>query len=317
MIPAVAAPVSAASDPPSVPGWALPRRPVTRDVEAAFSAGSALTSLDTLVRGDSAWAGAWRQRQALTCAAAAMRLVGRSEDEAALRDAFYWRQPGDALGPAGSIFLAWKRLASRAPSLDAARLRATADLLGLRWSAELATIVERVDDVIQRGAPAPFAAAALAADVCALRPDAALLAWWLADFVLARRLRWPIPVPLLIGQVQGAAFRSVGGRGRTQPGGEGFERAVCLATAQGATEACRQAVEIARRAARLAAVAPKLRAKGAGEAIQMLLEDDAVPGTLQSENLSRWASRRLFERLSELEAVRELSGRATFRLFGL
>jgi hypothetical protein len=317
MIPVSAPAVSAVSDPPSVPGWALPRRPVTSDVEAAFLAGSALTSLDNLVRAAPAWSGAWRQRQALTCAVAAMRLAGRSEDEAGLRDAFYLRQPGDALGPAGSILSAWKRLASRSPALDGERLRGSSDLLGIRWSVELASVPDRVDGMASSGMPAPFVAAAIAADVYAMRPDAEFLAWWLADLVLAQRLRWPFVVPLLIGQVHGAAFRLIGGRRRIQPGGEGFERAVCLATAQGAAEALREAAGIARRAARLAEVAPRLRAKGAGEVIQMLLEDDAVPGTLQTATLSRWASRRLFDRLTELEVVRELSGRATFRLFGL
>ncbi|RWG27974.1 DUF1403 family protein, partial [Mesorhizobium sp.] len=62
---------------------------------------------------------------------------------------------------------------------------------------------------------------------------------------------------------------------------------------------------------------PKLRAKGAGDVMQRLLDDDAVSGSLTTKNLSRFASRRLFERLQQLEAVRELSGRATFRLFGL
>ncbi|TJX52708.1 MAG: DUF1403 family protein, partial [Mesorhizobium sp.] len=41
------------------------------------------------------------------------RLAGRTEDEAALRDAWYLRQPGDDPGPAGTILAAWKRLASR------------------------------------------------------------------------------------------------------------------------------------------------------------------------------------------------------------
>jgi hypothetical protein len=276
-----------------------------------------LTSLDTLVRAAPAWSGAWRQRQALTCAVAALRLVGRSADESGLRDAFYWRQPGDALGPAGSLLLAWKRLAARAPFLDAARLRAITDLLGIRWSAELAPIPDRLDEVGHGGTPAPFAAAALAAAVYAVRPDAELLALWLADLVLAQRLRWPFPVPLLIGQIHGAAFRSTGGRRRTQPGGEGFERALCLATAQGAAEACQRAGEIARRAAKLAAAAPKLRAKGAADVIRLLLDDDAVPGSLQTPTCSRWATRRLFARLTELEAVREVSGRPSFRLYGL
>ncbi|RWH45198.1 MAG: DUF1403 family protein, partial [Mesorhizobium sp.] len=80
---------------------------------------------------------------------------------------------------------------------------------------------------------------------------------------------------------------------------------------------CRLAAELSRRAERLIAVAPKLRAKGAGDVIQRLLDDDAVSGSLTTKNPSRFAARRLFERLQQLEAVRELSGRTTFRLFGL
>ncbi|RVC99708.1 DUF1403 family protein, partial [Mesorhizobium sp. M7A.F.Ca.ET.027.02.1.1] len=70
-------------------------------------------------------------------------------------------------------------------------------------------------------------------------------------------------------------------------------------------------------AERLIAIAPQLRAKGAGDVIFLLLSEDAVSGSLTTKNLSRFASRRLFERLQQLEAVRELSGRTTFRLFGL
>ena len=102
-----------------------------------------------------------------------------------------------------------------------------------------------------------------------------------------------------------------------RPGEEGFERAICVALALAATEACRIAGELAPRAARLIAVTPQLRAKGAGEVIQLLLDEDAVPGTLQTAHLTRWGSRRLFERLLGLAAVRELSGRASFRLYGL
>ncbi|WP_245490616.1 DUF1403 family protein [Mesorhizobium sp. M7A.F.Ca.US.011.01.1.1] len=55
---------------------------------------------------------------------------------------------------------------------------------------------------------------------------------------------------------------------------------MCLALAQGAAEACQLGAELGRRADRLVAVTPKLRAKGAGEAIQKLLDEDAVSGLI-------------------------------------
>ena len=65
----------------------------------------------------------------------------------------------------------------------------------------------------------------------------------------------------------------------------------------------------------LRAVAPKLRAKGAGKAVEMFLARDAlVPAALP---LSDRAARRLCDRLVDLGAVRELTGRATFRLYGV
>ena len=161
-----------------------------------------------------------------------------------------------------------------------------------------------------------IAAAAIIAEVLADAPNAELLAWWLADFAVARAMRWSHVVPLLMGQFHAETFRP-NGRGRLSPGGEAFERALCLALRKSATEACRLAADIARRTERLTAVAPKLRAKGAGEAIRRLLDDDAVSGSLTTPNLSRFAARRLFERLASLDAVRELSGRPTFRLYGL
>ena len=310
-----AEPLAFAAPPPAAPSWATPRGPVATTAEAAFFVGAALNCLDNLVRAAPPWIGAWRQRLALKAAAAAVRRLGRREDETALRDAWHWRPPGADPGPAGRILAAWRRLAERRPELDDAGLRAVAELLGTPWSVELAPIPARIERL--GSTPAPFAAAAIVAEVFAVRPDAEPLAWWLADLALARQLRWPTSVPLLIGEIHSEAFRGPNGRGRIATGGEGFERAVCLALAQAAAEACRLAADIARRAARLAAAAPKLRAKGAGEAIQIMLDDDAVSGSLTTATLSRWGSRRLFERLATLEAARELTGRSTFRLYGL
>ncbi len=55
--------------------------------EVALVAGAAITALDAVVRQEEKWAGAWRQRLALTAAALAARQAGRVEAEAALRDA--------------------------------------------------------------------------------------------------------------------------------------------------------------------------------------------------------------------------------------
>lgn len=302
---------------PAVPGWAVPRGPVNDLAEAAFLAGGALTSLDNLVRAAPPWAGAWRARLALSCAVAAARQAGRAEDESALRDAWVLRQPGDDPGPAGRLLAAWRRLAERSPGADTAALQSVCDLLAIRGGDDLAGVPEVVDQAIRAGRPAPLAAAAIIRAVDAVQPGADLLGWWLADQVLALRLRWPLPVPLLMAHAHGTAFQRPGRGGRLRPGEEGFETAVCLAVAQGAAHACRLAAEIAPCAARLEAAVPKLRAKGAGEAVRRLLNDDAVSGTLQTETLSRWAARRLFERLTALGAVRELSGRPHFKLYGL
>src|SRR5690606_5521004 len=63
-----------------------------RDVEdVALAAGAAIGALDTVVRRQERWAGAWRQRLALSAAAVTTRQAGRVEDEAALRDAVLLR----------------------------------------------------------------------------------------------------------------------------------------------------------------------------------------------------------------------------------
>ena len=96
-----------------MPGWALPEGSASSDADAAFCAGAALTSLDNLVRSAPPWAGAWRQRLVLKCAAASVRLAGRTEDQAVLRDAWYLRAADADPGPAGLFWPRGDHLLSR------------------------------------------------------------------------------------------------------------------------------------------------------------------------------------------------------------
>jgi hypothetical protein len=305
------------ADVPLVPAWAVLHAPVESPLEAAFIAGSALNSLDEIARAQAPWLGAWRNRLALKAAGAVVRLMRRGEDEAGLRDAWYLRQPGDETGPAGDILHAFRKLAGRRPAFSGEDIVEAAQLLGLGWQACPAGLEDGLDAVLRAPAPAPIMAARAARVVMDADASAEPLAWWVADLALARRMGWSHGLPVMSGQIHAGALRLLPGGRRMRAGADGFEHAAFLALAAGAGDACRIAADIARRAALLAKAAPKLRSKGAGEVIGLLLADDAVPGTHASASVTRWASRRLFERLEGLGAVRELTGRPAFRLYGL
>ena len=87
-----------------------------------------------------------------------------------------------------------------------------------------------------------------------------------------------------------------------------------LAAAAGAA---REATDLVRRSARLKEVAPQLRAKGSDEAVELFLSQDAVAPTALTSLRSDRAARRFCDRLVALGAARELTGRDTFRLYGV
>ena len=300
-----------------LPDWTRPQGRDFLEADAAFAAGIALKSLDDLVQLDPVWAGCWRSRQALKCAAAAARLMGRNEKEHALRDALLLTTPGDDPGPAGNLFLAMQKVSGRTGEVSTTFLRELAELMALRWDDNLDEVAEQADAALESARAVPFALVDLITAVTAVRPDVEVLAFIIADCVLAQKLKWPTPVPLLLSERYGSAFRTIGGRGRVCPGEPAFAGAVCLALVDAIDSALRSAAEIARRADQLLTVAPKLRTKGADPVIHSLLNQDAVLASAPGTNLSRWASTRMFDRLHSFGAVRELSGRSSFRLYGL
>lgn len=301
----------------NLPGWTVARGRDVDERDAAFSAGIALKSLDDLIRAEPPWLGCWRDRLALKSAAVAARMLGRGEEEAAIRDAVLLTSAGDDPGPAGNMFLAMRMLVRRTGTIATSFVKELAALLGMRWDESLVQVSELIDTAIQSGRAAPLAVAELVLAITTLRPDAEVLALGLGEVVLAHKLNWPKPVPLLLPERFGPAFRTIGGRGRVRPGEPAYPKAICLALVDGVEAALRSAVEIDRRAARLLAVAPKIRTKGADPVVRRLLTEDAVPASAPGSKLSRWAANRLFERLESFEAVRELSGRSAFRIFGL
>ena len=128
----------------------------------------------------------------------------------------------------------------------------------------------------------------------------------LADAALAQALGWDHLVPLLAAGLKRADLCKQN---------DDLRFACHRALVSSSIEAVRLAADLARRVAHLKAVAPKLRAKKSGDAVEMFLTRDAVaPGALP---LPDRAARRLCNRLVDLGAVRELTGRSTFRLYGV
>jgi len=317
-----------AASPPPLPAWARAVTAPETDAEAAFFAGAALARLDAIVRQNPPWAGVWRQRLTLSAAAANVRHAGRTEDEAALRDAFHLSRPGGDPGPAGKFLLASRELGQRPTRQWRSSFDAAAGVLGVPHDEALEEALEAAEACAASARPAPFAAArafALARRALtssAGRPSAGrggegeLLAAWLADAVLAQRLNWPFALPLLAAPLFAGGGRRLGGLENPADGGEATR--VLIAYARAAAGAVDLAGDLARRAEKLEKAAPKLRAKGAGAALRALLDEDCLAASSRiGGQLSERGARRLFDRLVALGAVRELTGRATFRLYGL
>jgi hypothetical protein len=264
---------------------------------AAFRSGAALVHL-TLVTTATAKVplALWRDRLALAAAETCAGISGRREGQGALRDAVHLTRAGCDPGPAGRILRQWSQ-AVRGP-ISVAHLGAVLNGTG----------PERIGLCLDAAGPTPVDRAARVIEaVLTESPRAETAALILADAVLSKALGQDHVLPLvsLAMKPRDMALR-----------GDALRLACHRAVVAGAAKAVPLAAELARRAARLHETAPKLRAKGAARAIDLLVSRDALaPSAL--DFMSDRAARRLCDRLVDLGAVRELTGRETFRLYGL
>ena len=293
---------------PSASAWFRQDQPQSPE-EALFFSEAALTALQPVAQSDHLLGRLWRQRLALSATARLIAAGGHTESEAELRDICYFSCAGEDPGPAGRILLAWRTF-TEPNAIDLPKTVARlATLLQIRASDSLAGLLTTAATPGQGAKSAISAATAILAVCLEPQSDDHSLALWLADIVLAHSLNWPAPVPLL-----GLYIRFADLYGPRTP--RELLAAISSAYARAAADAIDLHCELAGSARRLLAVAPKLRSRQALPTIDLLLQEDALP-VAEGGTWSLHTNRRIFDRLVQLGAVRELTGRTNYRLYGL
>jgi len=291
-----------------MPAWVTSARAETIE-DVAFLSGAALNQLHVVLGREEVPQALLRDRLALRAAEACVAFSGRPERAGELRDAVAFLQPGDSPGPAGEVYGLWRCAVERPvsvkvlhralPDVEADRIAAwldgsdPCDGPGLRGAV--------------RGAPVSRAAVVLRAALEDRSRDTTV-ALILADASLAQALGWSHVQPLLA-----LGFK----RGDLRKTGEELTLACHRAIWRAAIEATREAADLTRRTVRLTEVVPKLRAKGSKAAVDLFMTQDAVTPTSLTSLRSDRAARRFCDRLVTLGAVHELTGRDTFRLYGV
>lgn len=311
-------PATISDDPsnlPKLPGWVTSRRAETFEA-VAFRSGSSLTVLDALVSDPSLGVPVklLANRLALKAATATSKLEGRLAREADIRDAYHLTPPGEASGPDGDLLAFWR---------DGGRLHPNgvgdiADLVGAGFAGDVVIWTDAGLERARTHGPLAGCVATLKA-VLAADDRAERIACLLSDLVLARALNWKTVRPVSVQRLTKAELRALTAEG------QGGDIAVQARVLESIEETVRLARELTRRADALRAVAPKLRAKGSDAAVDLFLAEDAVaPASMLSPRIrgtsipmTDRAARRFCDRLVELGVARELTGRPTFRLYGI
>jgi Protein of unknown function (DUF1403) len=269
--------------------WPSARPETAALISPEACAGAALFALEQIIRADLAWLGALRMRLALHAAIASARLLRLSADEAALRDAEQLTRPGDDPGPAGRVHRLWRRFAAQ-----------PAQLAG---------------EIIE----------ALGMEVGAGEGASEVIALMQADIALAAALGWERPLPLAATVIADPVWRGTQERRPFRVGGEGWEARRMAVFGVASVRAHALAVALARRAEIVTAAAETLRTRDGGAGLALILADDCIaPWRMAGQQTagrkglgSDRAARRFSESLHGMGALRLLTDRPTFRLYGL
>ena len=306
---------------PILPNWVMDHSASetrgSNDPETAgFASGSALALLHVVLHDPTinVPTDLLRNRLALRAAAHCLKLEGRGQSEADIRDGYLLTAVDDTMGPAGDMLAMWRSVSSI--SFRHAGWRESLNaLLPEDMQEHFPNWMEQAEDA--PGTPIAKAAALLSNMVQSF-PRQEAVALLCADIILARSLGWNAPLPLFGFHLKRDALRAAANGGDILIPGH-------AAVAHAAQDTVRLAHDLARRAGRLRAIAPKLRSRGSDEAINLFLSEDAVlPSSMlsptirgSSTTMTPRSARRFCERLIELGVIRELTGRSSFRLYGV
>jgi len=303
---------------PKLPAWVTLGRAETLET-VAFRSGAVLAVLDALVSDLSQGVRVklLANRLALKAATCLSKLEGRLARETDIRDAFHLAPPGEARGPDGDLLAYWRE-AVRLRLPEPGGFPALEGFLGPDRDAEIAHWLGTGIVQVARHGPLAGGVAVMQA---VLKADdrAERFACLLLDVVLAQAIGWRHPLPIAALRLSKTMLRDLAS---DEPGADLTVQRHVLA---GLEETVGLARDLARRQAALLAVAPKLRAKGSTAAVALFQSEDAVvPASMLSPMIrgtaiamTDRAARRFCDRLVALGVARELTGRATFRMYGI
>lgn len=290
--------------------------------EAGFASGSALALLHVVLTDPNIAVPTklLRQRLSLKAAVQCLKIEGRGDDEAQLRDACYLTASGDARGPGGDMLAFWSdatRIAFRRSAGAGGWREKQGELLPDHICENVTEWFDAIDDIPPTVNPVARAAHMLAL-ILKEFPREESVALLLADIVLARALGWKQIIPLMARYMKRKPLQEYDDH-------EQLSVACHHVIIKSAQDAIRLSHDLTRRAERLAQIAPKLRSKGSNHVVELFLSEDAIsPSSMLSPkikgtnvSMTDRSARRICDRLVSLGVVRELTGRSTFRLYGV